>query len=144
MPEPGLAFDDSMFDRSHRPSLNPFPPPAELTACPDDAVAGLRVLDELLIQLLLDWTDQARDHQLARRAAGLSAISISWENATVDRYASCLGRPGARIALALLALSRDSSGRGVTRPHPGAAEAGVAAPPQRTNTGGPGSRGDAG
>ena len=114
MPERGLAFDhavDRAFDDESamcgRPSLVPLPPPAgPTTGTPEDLSADLRDFNELLIPLLVSWVQLAREQQQARRAAGLPAIDVSWENAIVDEYASCLGSDGAEIALALLARSR--------------------------------------
>jgi hypothetical protein len=108
VPDHGLAFDGGApLGRPRRPSLIPLPPPAPDT----EAADGLRELNELLIHLVLRWVDQARDHQRTRRAAGLPAINVAWENAVVDQYAARLGRDGAEIALALLALSRPEPDR---------------------------------
>jgi hypothetical protein len=110
VPERGLAFDDgTVVGPSARPNLIPLPPPAESTAEEAAEAAGLREFNELLIHLLLRWVQRARDHQLARRTAGLPTINVSWENAIVDQYAARLGRDGAEIALALLALSRPAA-----------------------------------
>jgi hypothetical protein len=103
------TFDDggAMFGRPSRPSLVPLPPPAGPAAGPpEDLAADLRDFNELLILLLVSWVQRAREQQLTRRAAGLPAIDVSWENAIVDQYASRLGSDGAEIALALLARSR--------------------------------------
>lgn len=112
------TFDDggAMFGRPSRPSLVPLPPPAgPTTGPPEDLAADLRDFNELLIRLLVSWVQRAREQQLTRRAAGLPAIDVSWENAIVDQYASRLGSDGAEIALALLARSR----RAVAEQHDG-------------------------
>jgi hypothetical protein len=111
--ERGLAFD-ATFDnggapagRPSRPSLVPLPQPAEPATGPAEELANdLRGFNELLIPLLVSWVQRAREQQEVRRAAGLPAIDVSWENAIVDQYASRLGSDGAEIALALLARSR--------------------------------------
>ncbi|XRQ09189.1 hypothetical protein ACN3XK_74075 [Actinomadura welshii] len=91
--------------RPPRPRLVPVPDPAGETALTAEA-AELQHLSEMLVQLLLDWTHRTRDLRLARRAAGLSPVGLSWENEIVDQYASRLGPDGAEIALALLTRSR--------------------------------------
>lgn len=117
MTERGLAFDravdrtfdhgGAVFGRPARPSLVPLPqPPEPATGPAEDTAADLRGFNELLIPLLVSWVQRAREQQLTRRAAGLPAIDVSWENAIVDQYASRLGSDGAEIALALLARSR--------------------------------------
>jgi hypothetical protein len=107
------AFDDAlddgdaMFGPPPRPSLVPLSPPAgPTTGRPEELAADLREFNELLIPLLVRWVQRAREQQLTRRAAGLPAIDVSWENAIVNQYASRLGSDGAEIALALLARSR--------------------------------------
>jgi hypothetical protein len=103
------TFDDggAMFGRPPRPSLVTLSPPAgPTTGPPEDLAADLWGFNELLISLLVSWVRRVREQQLTRRAAGLPAIDVSWENAIVDQYASRLGSDGAEIALALLARSR--------------------------------------
>ncbi|MFF7636312.1 hypothetical protein ACFZB9_24665 [Kitasatospora sp. NPDC008050] len=68
-------------------------------------LAELEELDEQLISQLLRRTRCARAYQLNRRAANLPASSLCQENAMLSQYTSRLGRPGAEIALLILALS---------------------------------------
>ncbi|MGW0538199.1 ATP-grasp domain-containing protein [Streptomyces sp. NPDC003032] len=66
-------------------------------------------LDGHIVSMVLRRAELARRDQAARQQAGLPASELAWENAVVNRYADQLGRQGADIALAVLALSRNYS-----------------------------------
>ncbi|MBV6700088.1 chorismate mutase [Kitasatospora aureofaciens] len=94
----------------------PRPPRTSPEGAADEAAAELTELDEQLIAQLVQRIRMARGHQLSRRAAGLPTSSLAQENAMLRRYAARLGDPGAGIALAILELSRPSSGPAPEQP----------------------------
>ncbi len=68
--------------------------------------ARLDALDEQLAELLLSRVEQSRRNHLRRSTAGLPAVSMACEYATVQTYTDRLGRLGTQIAVCLLDVSR--------------------------------------
>jgi hypothetical protein len=85
----------------------PEPYPLEDQVARDELLLG--ELDELLVSVLVLRVHRARLHQLARRAEGLPATKLSWEHTMVKQYVSRLGKHGAEIARAVLALSKPTA-----------------------------------
>lgn len=88
------------------------------TAEPDTAeavIAGMRdridLLDTELLQLLERRQALSEAVQEARIAAGGRRTELGRENAVVARYADRLGRPGGRMAVAVLEFCRGSLAR---------------------------------
>lgn len=82
---------------------------AETATAADPVSEGrgrIDALDAQILRLLAERTEASRRIQAARVAAGGGRISHSREIQIVDRYARELGRPGSRIALAVLELGR--------------------------------------
>ena len=72
------------------------------------AVGRARIdeLDAQIVALVQQRLEVSRGIQRARLAAGGRRVEHSREVDIVNRYAAALGRPGADVALALLALAR--------------------------------------
>jgi chorismate mutase len=81
-----------------------------LDVLPCDAFRSLDELDEQLLTVLQRRAELAREEQRDRRENSLPAWSLTQENAMIRRYTDRLGRSGAEIAVAILALSRQRIG----------------------------------
>jgi chorismate mutase len=75
-------------------------------AVTDDDVLG--ELDEQIVAMILRRAALIREHESARRVAGLPARELARETAFVRRYAARLGRHGAEVARSVLSLSRSA------------------------------------
>ncbi len=92
-----------MPDTFTRPAEVPADLLAELPPEPEELLAlSAELLDEQLLDLLVRRCAVEAQLRDSRRAAGLPACSLGYENQVVKRYSARLGRAGVRVALLVI------------------------------------------